>query len=204
MAQNTFAEAFSVWLSGYAKKTKKTWKEDVRKFDRDLIAIHNVTLKDLTQSAVERLHADLGKNNGKIHANRCLALIKTVINYVIDRDDFPFEGKNPARGVTKFPEKDRERFLSEDELNRFSVALYEDTELWRDFFTTCLFTGARRGNVQSMAWEDVDLVEFEWLIPETKSGKRVRIALPPNIVEILERRRRMRDPRCKWVFPVEA
>jgi hypothetical protein len=54
-----------------------------------------------------------------------------------------FTGDNPARGVEKFRETPRERWLRPDEAPAFFNALVsEPNSTMRDIFTTLLLTGA--------------------------------------------------------------
>ena len=115
--------------------------------------------------------------------------------------DMGFRGENPAKGVKRFKETKRDRFLERDELPAFFQALLaEPNEALRDFFLLCLLTGARRGNVQAMRWEDMDLTAGRWRIPETKSGVPVVVPLCDPALAILQNRRKAANG-SPWVFP---
>src|SRR5262249_44116161 len=64
-----------------------------------------------------------------------------------------------------------------------------------------LWTGARRGNVQRMRWQQLDLDRAVWKIPgeQFKTRKPLDVALCPEALEILKRRRR--EVAGEWVFP---
>jgi integrase len=195
----TFSAAFQAWLSNHARKVKRTWKEDQRKFERDLVDLHDKKLTQLRKNDIETLHNRLAESSGKTHANRCLALIKCVINYAIDDESFQYRGANPARGVRKFPERSRERYLAPVEMRRFFTALKGEPDVYRDFFLVLLFTGVRRGNCLKMEWRDVDLDFKIWQLTETKGGKPILVPLAPAVVEILKSRKE--HARNAWVFP---
>ena len=97
-------------------------------------------------------------------ANRALALLSTVFNQM--RSNAP----NPCKGVKKFPEKSRTRFLQPEELKRFFKALDapETPEIIRDYLYLSLFTGGRRSNVLSMQWREIDFRSRLWHIPPDK------------------------------------
>ena len=93
--------------------------------------------------------------------------------------DIGYTGDNPAKGIKKFKEEKRDRFLHGDELPAFFKALAsEPNDLLRDFFLTALLTGARRANVQAMRWDDLDLDRGSWRIPgsEAKAGETIGTA----------------------------
>jgi integrase len=67
----------------------------------------------------------------------------------------------------------------------------------RDFFFMCLYTGARKSNVESMRWEDIDFSINEWRIPDTKNGAPVRIPLIKQVLEILNSRFHLKQKPSK-------
>jgi integrase len=143
-------------------------------------------------------HERMGKENGKIEANRALSYISVIYNKMISWD---WEGINPAIGLKKFKETKQDRFILKDELPQFMEALEnEPTRDMRDFFLMCLYTVARKGNVQSMRREDVDFSINEWRIPDMKNGEPVRVPLIEQALEILNDRLQLKL-ESPWVFP---
>ena len=88
---------------------------------------------------------------------------------------------------------------------RFFKALKEEENAdVRDYIMVSLMTGARRGNVLSMQWEEVNIGSRKWRIPETKNGEALTIPLNDEAVEILKARKAYQDDnniKSKWVFP---
>jgi len=52
-----------------------------------------------------------------------------------------------------------------------------------------LLTGARRANVLSMKWQDINFARAEWRIKETKNGTPQTVALSPEAIEVLFNRK---------------
>lgn len=50
-----------------------------------------------------------------------------------------------------------------------------------------LITGARRDNIFSMRWQDINLETKTWIIPETKTGKNIPLPLADAAIEILNK-----------------
>jgi integrase len=73
---------------------------------------------------VERLHKTVGKTN-PVTANRVIALVSAVYAYGLRTGLLPKETTNPALGIEKFREQNRERFLTEPELSRLGDAIRE-------------------------------------------------------------------------------
>jgi integrase len=193
-----FGDLFEEFLERHAKPHKKTWRQDVYQYDRHLAHWRNKKAKSISKLDITKLHSALKDNSGLYTANRALELIRVVLNKGIDWG--LLLGPSPAIGIKHFREKTRDRFLQADELPRFFQALAEEpNETFRDFVLICLLTGARRGNVQAMRWDEIDLERAIWRIPETKSGDSHLVPLVPSAVEILEARQQ--DSDNEWVFP---
>lgn len=108
---------------------------------------------------------------------------------------------NPCKNVEKFRLEARDRFLLPDELDRFKAALATEKQCIQDFFWLCLLTGARRGNVMSMRWDEIDTQLQLWRIPahKHKNGRPHLIPLTDAALAILDRRRRLAPGT--YVFP---
>jgi len=132
-------------------------------------------------------------------ANRVLALISMLFSKGSAWGQY--NGDNPAQGVERFQERSRDRFLQPDEIPRFFQALAQEPNTTaRDCLMMCLLTGARRGNVQAMRWEDVNLERETWRIPDTKTGEALTVPLVPKAVEVLQIRQNEAED-SPWVFP---
>ena len=147
----------------------------------------NRRLSDISQGDLQAWHVKLGKTKGHVTANIAIKLLSAMFNKA--KQWGLFKGENPTLGVQKFREKSRERFLLPEEFPRFMKALgIEENETFRDFILVCLFTGARRGNVQAMRWDQVEWEMSLWRIPETKNGTSHSVPLVPYALALLRHR----------------
>src|SRR5262249_39974080 len=78
--------------------------------------------KDLTFAEIEKFHHSM--KSTPYQANRCLAVLSKMMSWGIRRGDRP-DQQNPCRGVERFKEQGRERFLTEAELARLADAIRE-------------------------------------------------------------------------------
>lgn len=195
----TVGELFEKWLV-HAKQRKRTWKDDERQIDKYFGPIKERGVRTLTAAAVIDWHAKIGTDHGPVQANRCLFLLSTLLNYAIEK--LEAIEHNVCRKVDRFPERSRERFLLPDEMKAFFKAVAAEEPLWRDFFLLCLLTGARRGNVAAMRWDELDLERSVWLIPgaKTKNKKPHAIPLSPPTMIVLRSREATRGG-SPYVFP---
>ena len=116
-------------------------------------------------------------------------------------------GQNPCRSIEKYPERGRERFLTDAEFARLGRVLDEAVGIGTASFVAAavirllMLTGCRKNEVLALRWTDVDLDAGELRLPDAKSGPRA-VQLPPPAVRLLEALpRRAGNP---WVFPGRA
>jgi integrase len=120
-----------------------------------------------------------------IHANRQLAVIKTMFNDAVRRG---VVDSNPAAPL-KPPSREvaRDRALSDAEISAFWTATERLDWAYRGALRMLLLTGQRRGMVQHMTWDEIDLERKVWTVPATKmkTGKAHEIALNDLAMEVL-------------------
>lgn len=154
-------------------------------------------LSDIKRTEVQIHIAKLAKDISPATANIALALLRAMFNRAIDWE--LFNDKNPTANIPKYTEQSRDRFLYGDELQRFFIAVSElESVTMRDFFMMLLATGARKTNVMSMRWVDINLHDAIWRVPDTKNGEPYQVALATPALEILDRRREIESG--EWVF----
>ena len=196
----TIKDLWDHWLLyANAHKKPRSRAEDERNYRLHLSPLANRRLSTITKSELQSLNSKLGTEKGICAANRSLSLLRAMYNRA---DDIGYTGRNPAKGVKAFREQSRDRYLQPGELESFFAALQAETPLFRDFFEILLFTGARKGNVLSMAWPDVSLDDAGgfWRIPETKNGRPVIVPLVGPALAILRARKETANG-SPWVFP---
>ena len=107
-------------------------------------------------------------------ANRTLGVLSVMFSQAEAwglRDEFT----NPCRGVKKFHEEKRERFLSSEELAWLGEVL-KDEEHYAPSAVACirllLLTGCRLREIQTLQWRYVDLTHQMIHLPDSKTGKK--------------------------------
>jgi site-specific recombinase XerD len=93
-------------------------------------ALERLVLPELGSRKVDKVTvADVAKLYSKLkdhpyQANRLLAVVGSLYTFAAKRHVVP-HGMNPARGIEKYLEEGRERFLSSEELSRLGEAIRE-------------------------------------------------------------------------------
>lgn len=113
-------------------------------------------------------------------ANRTLGVLSKMFNLAEVWGLRP-DGSNPCRHVPKYREHKRERFLSQNELQRLGTVLAEvdrngsETPFIVAAFRLLILTGCRLSEIQTLQWGFLTDAGME--LPDTKTGAR-RIPLP--------------------------
>jgi integrase len=198
----TWGELFEKYLAEHARIHKKTWREDEANNTRNLKDWAERPLSSFTRPVIAEKHRQIGATGATTTANRILSLVSKVFSFADEAG--LWAERNPCKGIKKFKEVERDRFVQPNEMPvlLLQIQKYPNPTL-RDYFLMCLLTGARRANVFTMKWVDVDLKEGIWRIPDTKSGQAVRIALAPEAQTILCERKKICEAEggSEYVFP---
>ena len=90
--------------------------------------------------------------------------------------------RNPVSGITFFPEQNRTRFFSEEELRRLHGLMKPDD--WR-FVAFAIESGLRQGEQFQLRWDCVNVESGILTIPLSKSGKTRHVPLSEGAKTIL-------------------
>jgi integrase len=192
----TWGELTELYLERHAPR-KRTASNDKNMLSRYYEPWQNRRLSSLTRKDVTLLHHHLGET-APYAANRVVALVRKMFN--LARVWGVYHGENPATGIELFPEEKRDRFVQPQELPRLFEALNAEPNPYiKAAFLVALLTGARRGEVLKMQWNDVDPVQAVWRIPDTKAKRPHLLPLPRPVMSILQALPHQHDN--PYVFP---
>ena len=119
------------------------------------------------------------------------------------------DGTNPCRGVRKYKEKKRERFLTRDEYRRLGRALVEaEAEVEAGVegavspyaiaaLRLLMLTGCRLNEILTLRWDDIDRTAGEFRLRDGKTGARM-VPLTPTAETVLAGI--VRVPSNPWVI----
>ncbi|WP_144096740.1 site-specific integrase [Croceicoccus sediminis] len=108
---------------------------------------------------------------------------------------------NPVKAVSKrkFNNK-RERFLTSEEAERLLNAAGQSANpQMRNIVALLLLTGARRNELLTAEWSNVDLESRTWFIPDSKTGQPRYVPLSQTAMEVIEALPRFKD--CPYLLP---
>jgi site-specific recombinase XerD len=127
-------------------------------------------------------------------AGQCVALVSTLMAFAVARK---LRSDNPAAGIKKPPIRKMERFLSEGEIAGLAQALDAETAASGNPYPSAavkllLLTGARRGEIANLQWQNVDFQRKCLRLPDSKTGAKV-IYLNEPALDILRSLPRLAD-----------
>ena len=149
---------------------------------------------EITRGEVERWFASLRATPAA--ANRSLPILSVVLAEAEIHGHRP-DDSNPCRGLRRYPERPRERFLTAPETRRLGAALTarETTEpMLAAAVRLLLLTGCRQGEIRTLQWRDYR--EGNLFLHDSKTGPRtVWLSSPARAVL-------GRLPRAsRWMLP---
>ena len=135
----------------------------------------SVAVRELSSRQIDRLHAKISENT-PTRANRVLEVLRKALNLAIR---WEWIEKNPADGFRRNAEHSREKFLTAVEYERVFAALETmPNQKAANAIRLLILTGARRGEVLGLEWDDLDLELGIWNRPPQKSKDRKRKRIP--------------------------
>lgn len=218
----TFSDFAERFLTEHAERKVKpqTLREFRRQIDKHFNpAFGHLRVSAITRADVQKLHTS--KKSTPIEANRLLDTLSSMFT-VAERWGLRPTGSNPSRSIQRYKETKRERLITPDELGKIGEAIsqaergYTDEE-WNEFpedkrpprksaedpraiaaIRLLAFTGARRNEILSLEWDNVDLKRGVARLTDSKTGARNLILSEPAIAILRSLPRQKASP---WVFP---
>jgi integrase len=149
-------------------------------------ALASSKLADVSHADVERLHHSLRAT--PVQANRIVKVLSKLMTWAIKRGYRP-DRSNPVRGLERFKERSRERFLSVAELAALGEAISQalangSLSPWAaGAIRLLVFTGARLSEILTLRWDYVDLGAGVLRLPDSKSdAKTIMLNAPAEAV----------------------
>jgi integrase len=192
-------------IERYTKEHLRRKRPKSQREDRDMLAhfiepkLGKLKVADVRHSDIDKLHQSL--KSTPYRANRVVALLSKMFTLAIK---WEMRGDNPARGVDRFHEEPRERFLSQAEIGRLTEALTNHRDpVAANAIRFLLLTGARKGETLAATWDQIDFEAGVWLKPSahTKQRKEHRVPLSAPALQLLSEMKAAADPEVEYVFP---
>lgn len=169
-----------LYMEKWAKIRKRTWQEDLRMLEHDILpAIGKKPVDSIQKADIIHILDIILDRGAQIQANRTCALLKTMFAFAKDRG---LTDRNPAEDVSRPAlERKRDRILDDAELAVFFNALFGPTpvSVEKELSFSILFhlaTASRSGETRSVEWADIK--DDVWILPKEKSKNNMGRKLP--------------------------
>lgn len=169
-------------------KKASSQKEDLRLWNQHILpSLGALKVSSIDRSDIAKLHHSF--QHLPITGNRVLSLLSKALN-LAELWGYRPNHSNPCLHIKKYAEEKRERFLSQDEINRLINALDQEENTNENHWALyairlLLLTGCRLNEVLTLKWEEVDL-DYQCLrLRDSKTGKKL-IYLSSAVIELLK------------------
>lgn len=179
------------------KRIGEITRTDIEKFMRDVA--NGKTATDERTKARGRAIVEGGKGT----ATRTVGLLGGIMTFAVSRQ---LRADNPVRGVKRYPDKKGETFLSPADLAKLGMALAEmETEGANPSAIAIIrllaFTGARKNEIASLKWSELDLERGYLRLGDSKTGAKV-IPIGAPAREVLAAQSAIDD--SPYIFPAST
>ncbi|MBX9633591.1 MAG: integrase arm-type DNA-binding domain-containing protein [Magnetospirillum sp.] len=153
-----------------SRKVRDLTTPDIVRFLRDVAT--GKTAADIKT----KLHGRAIVEGGKGTAARTVGLLGGILSFAVSEGVIP---SNPVRGVKRPADERREVRLSPEQyraLGKALAATEAEAAAWQATTAVRLLalTGCRRGEIEALRWDDVDLAGHCLRLSDSKTGKSVR------------------------------
>jgi len=194
---------FKKLANEFMAQSNRKNKSNDRSVLKNLVSFFgNVAIAEITRPDIRRYVAESQKK-GDANGSICerLQVMRTVLNYALDME-YELE-KNPivAKDLPKV-KRGRKIPLEMDDLKLlFQVADKDYPHMLPVVICACM-TGMRRGEIETLRWDDVDLDE-RWInvkAENNKSGREKEIAINKTLFSVLEDLKKLENEDSGHVF----
>lgn len=202
-AEGSFSQVAERWLEEWAKPRKRTWKQDKRSIDTNLVpAWGRLPPGEITAQDVRSLLRKIRDRGAPVQANRTQSLIHTIFRWAVEEG---IVRNNPAAGLRRLTQETAEgKALTDDELVRVWNACVAEGSIACRALQVLILTGARSSEVTGGSYSEIVEPPHWWEVPgERMKAKRPHtIYLVDTALEIIATLDPLRAyQQCDFFFP---
>jgi len=182
------------------KKRPKSVRDDRAMLETVILpAVGTKKVASIERRDIESMHLHL--SDRPYQANRVLALFSKMLNLAVE---WGWRRDNPAKGIQRYREEKRDRWLTDEELSRLVRVLENHPNIRAaNAVRLQLLTGARMGEVLKAERKDFDLDRGVWTKPShhTKQKRREHVPLSRPAQDLVSFIVARTEPDSPYLFP---
>ncbi len=180
-----FDKLFEVFSARKIKRSADGMKKLERAVTKHWAPLMKREVWEITPEELAAVHKQICTNGGAATANRMLEIMNSMFKFALANGHIR---KNPAENLQKFQECRRKAKFGANEFARLLAAIKkEKNPVLRSAFLMLIFGFARKSEIFSMRWRDLDFNNDTWL---SRPLSDPAVVLLRNISQ-----------SCAWVFP---
>jgi integrase len=197
------ADFASEYIERYAKPNKRSWREDERLLNRNVLpAIGTLRIDTVARRDLVVMLDAIRDRGARVAANRVLAVARRMFAFAVERGVLE---ASPFTGIRATREMPRVRTLTDDEIRSLwastapgSPNMESSTRL---ALRLLLLTAARAGEVCGARWSEFDIEAAKWIVPASrvKNNREHGVPLSDAALAIIAEAAELR--KGEWVFP---
>lgn len=190
------------YLERYAipNKRESSLRNDRQMLDKIILPkLGAMKVADVTRRDIEPMLIEMKAT--PYRANRVRALTSKMFRLA---EQWDWVSVNPTKGIPKYQEEPRERWLSHEEIARLASVLdRHPNQRGAAIIRLLLLTGARKSEVMGATWDQFDLDRGVWTKPAhfTKQRRLHRVPLSDAAVDLLKKLREQTPHLEQFLFP---
>jgi hypothetical protein len=206
--KHTMSGLIDRYLKQVEKQNPKRYRDIKQKLNWWKEQLGDYTLSDVTKSLIaekrDLLINSLSHNNkprtsGTI--NRYFGVLSHALSVAVN--EWEWLEQHPMKKLSKLKEpRGRVRFLSDEEREKLLEACKQSKHpALYTIVVLALSTGARRGEIMNLRWQDVDFGRKVITLHQTKNDERRLLPLSGRAFELMKAHGKVRHINSELVFP---
>ncbi|MGG0259279.1 site-specific integrase [Bacillus mycoides] len=192
----TFAQVADSYFDWYCQRRKQTSIKVIRNviYNHLLHEFSKIKIEQITAKHIMNYQNKIINSYSADHLKKIHTVLSAIFNFAIKFHGITI---NPARIAGNFEKESNKRinFWEFEEFQQFIEVV--DKPLYKTFFSTLYYSGARKGELLALTWADVNFEEKTINInktdynrqitqPKTKASNRI-IMLPSLVIDLLKK-----------------
>lgn len=169
IAKDYFKEMYSIRKESTVYSYENAYSNNIEPYFKEF------NINDIKVSTINEWKLEMAKNSFKIsYLNKLYNILKGIFdfamrNYGLENNPVVVSGRFQEKNDKVIKDEEKIRYITYEQFTQF-ISVIDDIT-WKTFFIFLYYTGMRKGEVQALTWQDIDLNNNEITVNKTLSVK---------------------------------